>query len=648
MNPIRLGVHAVEGGVEVAVHAPHAATVTLCVDTPGGARVTPLPHRDGSLHHGTIEGVGNGDHYGLRVGGPGHDPDKLLLDPYARAVSGSIRWHPALQPGGGDSAPHMPRAVVVDTTLTETPTRPRVPWSDTVIYEAHVRGISRTHPDIPPRLRGTYAGLATPPIVDHLVGLGVTTVELMPIARFVHEERLLRMGLRQYWGYMPISFLAPHPDYAAADTPEGVVDEVQAMVHSLHAAGLEVILDVVLNHTGEGPADGPWLSLRGLDEPGYYRHRADGGYADVTGTGNTLDLGYPPALRLALDALRHWVTDYGVDGFRFDLAATLLRSEAAPGESAFLAAVAQDPVLAGVKLVAEPWDLGAAGYRTGSFPHPWREWNDRFRDTVRDAWRGRPGVLPDFATRMTGSSDLFGPPRPPSASVNYVTSHDGPTLVDLVTYQKKHNEANGEANHDGHHDQRAWNTGVEGPTDDPAIRALRDRRRRSFLATLLVGRGVPMICGGDEVGRTQRGNDNAYCQDNETSWHDWAEVDGPFLAFVTRLVGLRRSLTTLHPEGWLHGEPGPDGSLDAQWLGIDGAPVTDWHDPALTTISLLLSGTPDVLLVAHTGSEAIDVALPGGPWTLLVDTTDPDGATRDLANGSVTIDARGFLVLAGT
>jgi len=249
---------------------------------------------------------------------------------------------------------------------------------------------------------------------------------------------------------------------------------------------------------------------------------------------------------------------------------------------------------------------------------------------------------------MTGSSDLFGPPRPPSASVNYVTSHDGPTLVDLVTYQKKHNEANGEANHDGHHDQRAWNTGVEGPTDDPAIRALRDRRRRSLLATLLVGRGVPMICGGDELGRTQRGNDNAYCQDNETSWHDWAEVDAPFLEFVTRLVGLRSSLTTLHPEGWLHGEPGPDGSLDAQWLGIDGAPVTDWHDPALTTISLLLSGTPDVLLVAHTGSEAIDVALPGGPWTLLVDTTDPDGATRDLANGSVTIDAHGFLVLAGT
>ncbi|MEX1281219.1 MAG: glycogen debranching protein GlgX [Acidimicrobiia bacterium] len=622
MVPTPLGAHPTPDGLAVAVHAPHAHTVEFCRFEDGHEVRIPLGGRDGSIHHDVVPGSGWGTRYGFRAHGPGHDPTKLLLDPYGSYVEGWYRWHPALWPGqAGDSAPHVPRSVVVDTTPRRTWDRPRIPWSDTVVYETHVKGISRTHPDLPPALRGTYAALGSEPIVEHLTGLGITTVELLPIARFVHEPKLLSRGLRQYWGYMPIGLMAPHPDYAAATTPEGVVAEVQDMVAALHAAGLEVVLDVVLNHTGEGPEEGPWLSMRGLDERGYYRHRADGTYEDVTGTGNTLDLGYPPALRLALDALRHWVVDYGVDGFRFDLAATLLRTEDSPCDSAFLAAVAQDPILSGVKLIAEPWDLGFAGYRLGGFPHPWREWNDRFRDTVRDAFRGRPGVLPDLATRGTGSSDRFGPPRPPTASINFVTAHDGATLTDLVTYQRRHNEANGEVNHDSGHDQRAWNSGVEGPTDDPAILDLRDRRRRSMMALLLLARGVPMISGGDEIGRTQQGNTNAYCQDGPLSWYDWDHADWEFYDFCRRLLGLRRSQDTLHPDEWLTGrERAPGEHPDVAWLDVDGGRVADWHDPALTTIQMRLDGHPDVVFVANTGGAPEEVTLPPGDWVQWVDT----------------------------
>ena len=612
----------------------------------GGESRHVLDQRDGSIHHGVIPGLGLGTRYGFRVSGPGHDESKLLVDPYARAVEGSFRWHPSLWPDNRmDSAPHMPRSVVVDTPATPwSPTRR--PWQDSIIYETHVKGISRTHPDVPPHLRGTYAAMGSEPIVTHLVDLGVTAVELMPIARFVHEARLLRKGLRQYWGYMPIAFMAPHAAYAAASTPQGVVDEVRTMVANLHEAGLEVILDVVYNHSGEGPEDGPWLSLRGLDDLGYYRHRADGSYEDVTGTGNTLDLGYPPALRLALDSLRHWVVAYGIDGFRFDLASTLLRTEDHGRGSAFLAVMAQDPILSAVKLIAEPWDLGAEGYRLGSFPHPWREWNDRFRDAVRDGFRGRPGILPELATRATGSSDIFGPPRPPTASIGFVTSHDGSTLVDLVTYQRKHNEANGEANHDGAHDQRAWNGGVEGPTDDPEITHQRDRRRRSMMAMTILSRGVPMISGGDEIGRTQRGNTNAYCQDTDLSWYDWEAVDEDFLAFVRRLTALRGAYQ-LHPAEWLTGGPTDGGVVDAEWFGVDGEPVADWHDSALTTIQLRLAGTPDVVAIANTGAAATEVTLPPGDWRLVVDTAAPEADGRPLTD-TVVAESFAFLVAVGT
>ncbi len=646
MLPTRLGVHAVDGGVEAAVHAPHADRVSLCVFDGSDEQRFALPDRVGSLHHGLVGGLVDGARYGFRVHGPGHHEDQLLLDPYARAVEGSFRWHPTLWPEHrGDSAPHVPRSVVVDTEPGREWQRPRIPWSDTVIYETHVKGISRTHPEVPPHLRGTYAALGSEPMVDHLRRLGITTVELLPIARFVHERRLLSKGLRQYWGYMPISLLAPHAAYAAASKPADVVAEVQQMVGNLHAAGIEVILDVVLNHTGEGEQDGPWIGLRGFDDLGYYRHRANNTYEDVTGTGNTLDLGYPPALRLALDALRHWVTDYGVDGFRFDLAATLLRSEDPTTKSAFLAAVAQDPILSSVKLIAEPWDLGVDGYRLGTFPSPWREWNDKFRDTVRDAFRSRPGVLPELATRATGSSDLFGRRLRPTASVNFVTAHDGPTLADLVSYQSKHNEANGEANHDGGHDQRAWNGGVEGPTLDPAITAERARRVRSMLALTILARGVPMINGGDELGRTQLGNTNAYCQDTKISWHDWGSADEDLMAFTQQVIALRGVQLSLSPDSWLTGEPIQDGRPDAEWFGVDGSALDDWHQPGLSILGLRLAGDPDVATIVNTGSVEVDVQLPERGWRVHLDTAGtPD--RPEYVERVVTVQGFGLVLLA--
>ena len=500
---------------------------------------------DGFCWHAYLPRVGAGQRYGFRVHGPWDpargqrcNPNKLLLDPYAKAVDGGVDWDPACFPydvasgdpasrNDQDSAPHVPKAVVVNPFFDWGADRPPdTPLHESVIYEMHVKGFTVTHPDIPEALRGTYAGLAHPVAVDYLTSLGVTAVELQPVHQFVHDARLVERGLRNYWGYNSIGFLAPHDEYSSAGSDGSQVTEFKAMVRSLHEAGIEVILDVVYNHTAEGNHLGPILSFKGIDNAAYYRLVPDdrAHYYDTTGTGNSLNMAHPHTLQLIMDSLRYWVIEMHVDGFRFDLAATLARQfHEVERLSAFFDLVQQDPVVSQVKLIAEPWDLGEGGYQVGNFPPQWSEWNGRYRDTVRDVWRGAPAILGELASRLTGSSDLYqGDSRRPSASVNFVTAHDGFTLRDLVSYNEKHNEANLEDNQDGENYNRSWNCGVEGPTDDPEVLALRARQQRNLLTTLLLSQGVPMVLYGDEVGRTQGGNNNAYCQDNETSWFDWA------------------------------------------------------------------------------------------------------------------------------
>jgi isoamylase len=540
-----LGVHRSGGGYSVAVAADVAAeSVEFCVlDDRGDEQRVSLPHRLGRIWWGTTDLLAPGLRYGFRVDGAGHNAAKLLLDPYARAIEGTVRFEAAgtaLTPlDEQDSAPFVPKSVVADEHFDWGDTRrPATPWSDTVLYEVHVKGATMRHPGVPEHLRGTYAGFAHPAFVDHLRGLGVTAVELLPVHHFCSEERLARGGLSNYWGYNSIGFFAPHGPYSASGTRGQQVAEFKGLVRTLHEAGLEVILDVVYNHTAEGDQHGPTLSLRGLSPHGWYREH------DVTGCGNTVDATRPDAVRLILDSLRYWVTEMRVDGFRFDLATALSRSTAGfDPQSPLLVAIAQDPVLGDVKLIAEPWDIGPGGYNVGGFPAPWAEWNDRYRDLVRDYWRGAATSLGDVAHRLSGSSDLFGRTgrRSASTSINFVTAHDGFCLRDLVTYETKRNEANGEHNRDGTNDNRSWNCGVEGETDDAAVHALRARVARSLLVTLFVSQGTPMLLGGDELGRTQQGNNNAYCQDNEVSWIDWEHADTELLAFTTRAIAVRRS-----------------------------------------------------------------------------------------------------------
>jgi glycogen operon protein len=641
-----------------------AEEVDLCILHEGGEDRVPM----GSVGDGWFEArlaVGPGTAYGFRVRGPWEphaglrcNPAKLLIDPYARRVVGGLTPHPALRdhrpgdpprPDPTDSRPFVPHSVVADTTFDwDGVEPPRVPAADTVVYETHVKGMTKLHPEVPPELRGTYLGLAHPSVVSHLLELGVTTIELLPVLQFVHEPHLLEKGPRNYWGYNPIGFFAPHWEYAATDDP---VTEFKTMVRELHRAGLEVVLDVVYNHTAEGNHLGPTLCFRGLDNPAYYRLEDDRfRYVNWSGTGNTFDLSSEPALTLVMDSLRYWVSEMGVDGFRFDLATILGRTESDFDPlGGFFGAVAQDPVLRGAKLIAEPWDLGPGGYRLGGFPRRWSEWNDRYRDTVRDFWRASDGVLAEFASRITGSSDIFEHTgRPPTASLDYVTSHDGFTLVDLVSYEVRHNEANGEGNRDGTPDNRSWNTGVEGPTDDPQIRSMRDRRRRSFLATLLCSQGIPMILGGDELGRTQSGNNNAYNQDNPISWFDWESADPRFLRFVQRLVAFRRGHPSLRRTSWLHEHPR---RVDdhVEWFTPEGTPMTvaDWNDPLRKTVALYLDGATvhasqgavedDDLLLCFNGSfEDVEFRVPEAGWLLEVDTADdtrsgPVGPTVQVA-----------------
>ena len=601
-------------GTNFALFSEVAEQVELCLFDSGGAeeRVA-LTEVDGFVWHGYLNGIGPGQRYGFRVHGPydpkaGHrcNPAKLLLDPYAKAIEGSVRFDQATfgyqfggadQPDGTDSAPYMPRCVVANPYFDWGNDRtPRTPYHQSVIYEAHVRGLTMLHPAVPEDQRGTYAGLAHPAVIEHLVGLGVTAIELMPVHQFVSDGFLTERGLSNYWGYNTIGFFAPHNAYSAAGQLGEQVPEFRSMVRALHEAGLEVILDVVYNHTAEGNHLGPTLCFRGIDNAAYYRltdapDRSH--YFDTTGTGNSLLMSSPHVLQLIMDSLRYWVLEMHVDGFRFDLAAALARQfHEVDRLSAFFDLVQQDPVVSQVKLIAEPWDVGDGGYQVGNFPPLWTEWNGKYRDEVRDFWRGEHAALPEFASRLTGSADLYdSDSRHPIASVNFVTCHDGFTLADLVSYDHKHNEANGEDNRDGSDDNRSWNCGAEGPTDDPGILALRARQQRNFLATLLLSQGVPMLLSGDEFGRTQGGNNNCYCQDNELSWVHWPAPDaaagsgpdrqgtGPSLdSFVRSLIRLRADHPVFRRRRFFTGKAGrlrPDHLDDIAWLTPAGQDMTE-------------------------------------------------------------------------
>ncbi|MBV9172204.1 MAG: glycogen debranching protein GlgX [Chloroflexi bacterium] len=657
------------GGTNVALFSEGAEQVEVCFfDDAHGPEVARVALRKRTEHvwHGFLPNVRPGQLYGYRVHGRyapreglRYNRSKLLLDPYARAITGRVEWHPSvfgyrfgrksedLTRDVHDSARYVPKSVVVDPTFDwGNDRRPDVPWNETVIYETHVKGITARHPEVPPDLRGTYAGLASPPIIDHLRQLGITTVELMPVHHFTNDQFLLDRGLTNYWGYSTIGYFAPESRYTASGEEGQQVAEFKHMVKALHAAGLEVILDVVYNHTAEGNHLGPTLCFRGVDNRSYYNLVAEQSryYMDFTGTGNTLNVHHAQTLKLIADSLRYWVTEMHVDGFRFDLAITLAREPHGYDKGAgFFDILHQDPVLSRVKLIAEPWDVGDYGYQVGNFPTIWSEWDGKYRDTVRRFWRGTEGQVPELAYRLTGSSDLYQlGGRGPRASVNFVTAHDGFTLRDLVSYDDKHNEANGEDNQDGANDNESWNCGAEGPTNDPQVLELRARQQRNFLATLLLSEGVPMLLGGDEIGRTQLGNNNAYCQDNEISWYDWNLDDErserqALLAFTRQLIELRQKHPLLRRTDFLTDQPVPGLDLpELSWFKVDGTEVVgrEWQDPLARSVGMRLVGLDEatgeptaLLLLANAYHEELPFVLPeaGGDsmeWEVLLDTRD--------------------------
>lgn len=653
-KPRALGAVLEGDGVRFRLHAPRATGVELCLFDDEDGRESdrvPMAADGGGGWTVKVSGIGAGRLYGYRVDGPYRpaegdrfNPNKLLIDPRAGAVAGSVRWSPALSAGDDeapderDSAPFQARSVVVDPSFDWGDDRPPArPWSETAIYECHVRGMTRLHPDVPEELRGTYLGLASPPVVEHLLSLGVTAVELMPVQHFTAERHLMEKGLPNYWGYSPVAWFAPHAAYAREQgrAPGAAVAEFQTMVRELHRAGLEVILDVVFNHTAEGGAGGPALSLRGVDNRLYYLTDPSdhSRYVDFTGCGNTVRAGHPEVAKLILDCLRYWVSEMRVDGFRFDLATTLGREDGAfSSRAALFEAIGSDSVLSRVKLIAEPWDLGPGGYRLGAFPPGWSEWNDRFRDAARSFWRGDPGRRAALATRIAGSRDAFAAKRRgPLGGIHYVACHDGFTLADLVAYERKHNLDNLEDNRDGRDENLSRNWGIEGPTDSPEILEARDRARRNLMATLALSRGVPMLAHGDELGRTQRGNNNAYCHDGPLTWVDWSleDRDERFLRFTRRLLALRRELGGLESESFPSAE-------DLVWLGSDGRPLSDearaHADDRLLGALGRGGGGRRWLLYANAAEDSRQVALPGGEkvaaWLEVLNTASPEGRRR--------------------
>ncbi|MEV7969165.1 glycogen debranching protein GlgX [Sphaerisporangium sp. NPDC088356] len=697
-EPYPLGATWDGAGTSFALFSEVAERVELCLfDDSGEETRIDLPEVDGFVWHGYLPGVMPGQRYGYRVHGPydparGHhcDPSKLLLDPYAKAIEGDVHWDRSLfsyqftdpgQRNTDDSAPHMPKNVVVNPFFDWGNDRPpRTPYHETVIYEAHVRGLTMRHPDVPEEQRGTYAGLAHPSVIQHLLSMGVTAVELMPVHQFVPEHAMVARGLTNYWGYNTISFLAPHNAYSSAGQRGGQVPEFKSMVKSLHAAGIEVILDVVYNHTAEGDHMGPMLAYRGIDNASYYRlldtdRRL---MLDYTGCGNSLNVRSPHALQLIMDSLRYWVMEMHVDGFRFDLAAALARElHDVDRLSSFFDLIQQDPVISQVKLIAEPWDVGPGGYQVGNFPPLWTEWNGKYRDSVRDFWRGSQSVLPEFASRLTGSSDLYATSgRRPVASINFVTCHDGFTLTDLVSYDHKHNEANAENNRDGTDDNRSWNCGAEGPVEDPAIVMLRRRQRRNFLTTLFVSQGVPMLLHGDELGRTQHGNNNAYCQDNEISWVDWSLLgsESDLLDFIRTMARLRRKHPVFRRRRFFLGRMLEGDVRDIVWLTPSGEEMTsgDWHSGFGKAMAVFLNGEAisepgprgerisddSFLLLVNGHHENITFTLPGpeyGPgWQPVLDTNDegpyddrPAAETHEPGK-PVTVTNRSMQILRST
>lgn len=682
-RPWPLGATYENRGVNFAVYSSVAERVEVCLFSPDGEETDriPLPHLSDDVWHGFVHGLRPGQLYGLRVHGPYEpaagmrcNPAMLLIDPYARALDGPALGAPDqfayevgqaeedLQPTDVHNGPTVPKSRVVRSHFDWGDDRPvRIAPAETVFYEVHVKGFTQAMPEVPEHLRGTYAGLASGPAIAHLQRLGVTSVELLPVQAFMDDLRLVELGLANYWGYNTIAFLAPEPRYAteAAQARDGGVDEFKSMVKALHSAGLEVILDVVYNHTGEGNHLGPTLSLKGLDHGAYYRLAEDRRFCmDVTGTGNTLDTSSAPALRLVLDSLRYWVQEMHVDGFRFDLATALARDAAGDftWRSPFLTAIAQDPVLSRVKLIAEPWDLGTNGYQLGGFPAGWLEWNGRYRDAVRDYWANADGSLPAFAASLCGSADMLEPRRrSPTASVNLVTVHDGFTLADLVSYDCKHNEANGEDNRDGEDHNRGWNCGAEGATDDPEILALRERQVRNFLTTLFLSHGTPLLLGGDELGRTQQGNNNGYCQDNAISWFDWerAAVHAPLQEFTRELIALRADLPVVRLAAWPAHAPGAPIDVAVQWFSVWGQEMTvqEWDDPAVRCVAALMQSTrvqeASVLLLFNSSAEEAIFTLPPEPggraWALRLDTRDwqvapSDPAALEAPSGAPTSD----------
>jgi len=684
-EPFPLGATFNGEGTNFSIFSEAATRVELCLfDDSGEETRIVMPEITALCWHGYFPGIRPGQRYGFRVHGPWDpaqgfwcNPNKLLLDPYAKAIDGAWTWNESMFPyhfdnpddskNDLDSGPHMPKSVVVDQSFDwEGDAPPRTPWHKTIVYETHVKGLTKRHPRLPEHVRGSYGGLAHSETIDYLKQLGVTAVELLPVHQFVQDSLLLDRGLRNYWGYNSIGYFAPHNEYSCSGTRGEQVREFKGAVKALHRAGIEVILDVVYNHTAEGNHLGPVLSFKGIDNLAYYRTIGDNRryYMDYTGTGNTLNMMHPHVLQLLMDSLRYWVLEMHVDGFRFDLASALARElHDVDRLSAFFDLIQQDPVINRVKLIAEPWDIGEGGYQVGNFPPLWSEWNGKYRDSVRDFWRGTDQTLAEFGSRFTGSSDLYqGSWRRPHASINFITAHDGFTLRDLVSYNEKHNEGNGEENRDGESHNGSWNGGAEGPTDNPDVLRFRQRQLRNFLATLFLSQGVPMLCGGDEIGRTQHGNNNAYCQDNEISWYDWGAADTALLGFTRDLIRLRSEHPVFCRRRWFQGRPirGQDVS-DIGWFTPAGTEMSDqdWQAGFAKSLGVFLNGeaipTRDergsriiddsfyVMFNAH--SEAVEFVLPesrwGEQWTIALNTNElPDHIDVDQVGRPVAAGER--------